>query len=342
MKWTAFFIVICFFAYGCDIASHKENSKAKIIFDTDFGYDADDLGALAMLHYFIENDECELLGIACWSNERYGVSAIDAVNRFYEHGDIPIGVRKKDGAWDCDWSYGKPLALSLPYSRTYENVPHTNVLYRQLLANQPDKSVTIVTVGGLDNIKNLLLTGSDSISSLTGIELLHKKVKLFSVMGGAFPKQEDSEGEVNFKGGGKGVTKFVLEQTKGIPFVFAGYEIGDVIRSGNALNSLPEKHPLYLGFYKFSKDAPWVKDRFKGEIFDNASFDQIAVYYAVRETGDECFNLIGDGYCEVDSLGRNQWVTEPSGFNHHYLKLLAEPAIVSHKIESLMLGLEHY
>lgn len=334
------FLIAVFFA-GCT-ENRGKTEQPKIILDTDFGYDADDLGALAMLHYFVDNKECELLGIACWSNEKYGVSAIDAVNKFYEHGDIPIGVRKKDGTWNCDWSYGKPIANSLPYSRTYENVPHTNILYRQLLANQPHKSVTIVTVGGLDNIKNLLETNPDTISPLNGTELVHKKVKEFSVMGGAFPKQKGSEGEVNFKGGGKGVTKFVLEQTKGIPFVFAGYEIGDVVRSGTAINSLPGKHPLYLGFYKFSKDAPWVKERFQGKISDNASFDQIAVYYAVRGTGDEYFKLMGDGYCKVDSVGKNHWVTEPSAYDHHYLRLLTKPDFMSHKIESLMLGVEQY
>jgi len=318
----------------------EEAKMTKIIFDTDFGYDADDLGALAMLHYFIDKDECDVLGIACWSNESYGVSAIDAVNKFYGNADIPIGVRKKDGTWDCDWSYGKPIAINLPHTRNYSNVPHTNVLYRQILSEQPDKSVTIVTVGGLDNIKNLLETQADSISDLTGKELVAKKVKLFSVMGGAFPESINGEAEVNFKGGAPGVTKFVLEHTKGIPIVFAGYEIGNVVRTGTALNGLPEKHPLFLGFYKFSKDAPWVKERFKGKIFDNASFDQLAVYYAVRKLGENYFELVGDGYCSVDSLGRNEWKTEPSDFNHHYLKLLANEETLSYKIEGLMLGNE--
>lgn len=43
------------------------NTRVKIIFDTDFGGDADDLGALAMLHNLHNQGKCELLGIASWS-----------------------------------------------------------------------------------------------------------------------------------------------------------------------------------------------------------------------------------------------------------------------------------
>ena len=69
-------------------------AQVKIIFDTDLGGDFDDLGALAMLHHFVDKGECDLLAVMCWSTEQYAVSAIDAVNRFYQHPDIPVGVRK--------------------------------------------------------------------------------------------------------------------------------------------------------------------------------------------------------------------------------------------------------
>jgi len=46
-------------------------AQTKIIFDTDFGGDADDLGALAMLHHFVDKEECELAAIMCWSLQEY-------------------------------------------------------------------------------------------------------------------------------------------------------------------------------------------------------------------------------------------------------------------------------
>ena len=35
-------------------------AQTRIIFDTDIGGDADDLGALAMLHHFVDSKECKL------------------------------------------------------------------------------------------------------------------------------------------------------------------------------------------------------------------------------------------------------------------------------------------
>ena len=83
-------------------------AQPKIIFDTDFGGDADDLGALAMLHNLMHLGECDLIAVTCWSTEEYAVSAIDAVNRYYQHPNIPIGVRK-DPIHEVKWNHSKPL-----------------------------------------------------------------------------------------------------------------------------------------------------------------------------------------------------------------------------------------
>jgi hypothetical protein len=50
-------------------------SQSKIIFDTDIGGDADDLGALAMLHNYVKRGDCELLAIMLWSTDEYAVPA---------------------------------------------------------------------------------------------------------------------------------------------------------------------------------------------------------------------------------------------------------------------------
>ena len=97
-------------------------AQTRIIFDTDFGIDADDLGALAMLHHFVDKDECELAAIMCWSTEQYAVSAIDAVNRFYKHPDILIGARK-DSAQFTESSYSKAITDRFPYTLNHHVAP---------------------------------------------------------------------------------------------------------------------------------------------------------------------------------------------------------------------------
>jgi hypothetical protein len=52
--------------------------QVKIIFDTDHGGDADDLGALVMLHNLHNRGECELLAVMSWSTEQYVIPAMDA------------------------------------------------------------------------------------------------------------------------------------------------------------------------------------------------------------------------------------------------------------------------
>ena len=53
MKALFFLTTILFL----NLAVHETFAQVKIIFDTDIGGDADDLGALAMLHNFVDKKE---------------------------------------------------------------------------------------------------------------------------------------------------------------------------------------------------------------------------------------------------------------------------------------------
>ena len=306
--------------------------QPKIIFDTDLGGDADDLGALAMLHHFMERNECELLGVMCWSTEKYAVPAIDAVNRYYGHPDIPIGVRKGE-THVSDWNYTRPLAERFPFHLDQEKAPDATTLYRELLSASPDHSVVLVTVGPLKNIEELIRSGPDSYAPLTGAQLIKQKVKEAVIMGGQFP---EGSNEWNFNGDMPGVTRFVLENLP-VPVTFTGYEVGVQIKTGEVFNQLPEHHPLYVGFMHFSQNAPWMKEQFKGQILDNSTFDQTAVLYAVRKGTGTYWTLSERGTCLADDHGGNRWQADING-THAYLKLQMDPDSLAHVIESIMLN----
>jgi len=307
-------------------------SQVKIIFDTDLGGDADDLGALVMLNNFIDKGECRVLGVMCWTTEQYAVSAIDAVNRFYKHPGIPIGIRKGD-AYFTDWNYSKPIADSFYHTITNTNARDATSLYRQLLAKADDKSVVIVTVGPLMNIQELIKSGADAYSSLTGKELIEKKVKEFVMMGGQYP---EGIKEWNFYGNMPGVTQFVLHNIT-VPVTFSGYEIGVTIKTGEVFNSIDHHSPLYVGFMHFSQNAPWMKAQYKGSIYNNATYDQTAVLYAVRKGVGVYWDKIEGGYCEPNETGGNKWV-KGAVTNHSYLKLKMSPEKIGLVIESIMLN----
>ena len=306
-------------------------AKPKIIFDTDFGGDADDLGALAMLHGFVKRGEADLLAIMVWSTEASAVPAIDAVNRYYGHPDIPIGVRAGP-SHVSDWNYSKPIADALPNTRSAASEPEATDLYRRILAASADRSVTLVTVGPLLNIRKLIESAPDAHSPLNGKALLHRKVKEMVVMGGQYP---EGRKEWNFWGEMPGVTRFVFDHIA-LPVVFSGYEIGDVIRSGEVFNRIEASSPLRIGFRHFSEHASWMKPRFKGAILDNASFDQTAVLYAVRGGLGRYWRKVRGGRNVIDDEGNNRWLPGPRT-NHAYLKLLARPEDMARLIDRLSL-----
>ncbi len=308
-------------------------AQPKIIFDTDHGGDADDLGALVMLHNLHSMGECELLAVMSWSSERYVIPAMDAVNRYYGNPDIPMGIRNRD-YHHTDWNYNKPLADFLLWELTNDDVPLAVDLYRKILAEQEDKSVTIVTVGPLKNIKDLLMSEPDGFSGLAGKELIEKKVKEFVIMGGRFP---EGEWEWNFSGDMPGVTRYVLENLT-VPIVFSGFEIGSQIMTGERFNELDPGHPLYIGYKHFSKYAPWMEERYReGRVSDNASYDQTAVLYAVRGGVGKYWDKEEDGYCVADDEGGNHWVESDEPTNHAYLVLKKSPEEMSRIIYSLKL-----
>ncbi|MCF8358208.1 MAG: nucleoside hydrolase [Prolixibacteraceae bacterium] len=323
-----FFIAGLFLIFAC---TSEETKPVKIIFDTDFGGDADDLGALVMLHNFVENNECELLAVMLWTSEQYAVQAVDAINRYYNHPDIPIGVRKA-GKYHEPWNYCKPIADAFPNELTYEKAEDATILYRKILAEADDNSVVIVPVGPLANLQNLIVSPPDAISPLTGKELLHQKVKELVIMGGQFPSGEN---EWNFNGNMPGVTKFVLNNID-LPVTFSGYEIGAAIKTGEEFNQTDPNTPLYVGFKHFSQHAPWINENYKGKILDNSTFDQTAVLHAVRNGEGQFWEKVTGGECIADENGGNTWAENPES-KHAYLKLIADPENMAALIEKLML-----
>ena len=321
-------LIILFFL----LLSFISLSQPKIIFDTDIGGDADDLGALVMLHNYVSRGDCELLAVMCWSDDKYAVPAIDAINRFYLHPNIPVGVRK-DGTSTSETNYNQAIANNFEYKLNYTNVPETVDLYRKILGSAADSSVTIITVGPLKNIQRLLQSGADKNSSLNGSDLISKKVKEFVIMGGKFPKGDD---EWNFNGNMPGVTKYVLNNLH-VPVVFSGFELGVQIKTGAIFNNIDTETPLYKGFMYFSQHAPWMKDQFKGKILDNSTFDQTAVLYAVNGGVDVLWEKVTGGFCEADDKGGNRWVKRENS-NHSYLKLIENPKFMALLIEAIMLN----
>jgi inosine-uridine nucleoside N-ribohydrolase len=330
MKKTALVLTILFFALNVSFTQ-----PVRLIFDTDIALDVDDAGALALLHRLQTLGECEILGIVVSSSSRaydgyWGAACVDAIDTWYGRGDIPVGVFKGcHNIPDRVSNYSKEVARAFPHDLPNGSfAPEAYKLYRKILASQPDHSVVVVTVGYLNNLAELLKSDPDEYSDLNGTELVAKKVKFWSCMGGQFPEGNE---EFNLNTYAH-ESAYVMEHWP-VKVIFGGFEVGHQVKTGGAFNEIysPEQNPVALAFKQYTGG----KDRF--------SWDEISAYIAVRGT-EKYFTLVrGNNRMEVNdpkSLGdrvtsRNIW-TDDAGGKDYYLVLKTEPTVLAEELNSLM------
>ncbi|MFG0332919.1 MAG: nucleoside hydrolase [Maioricimonas sp. JB049] len=216
----------------CPRSAHADE-PVRIIFDTDITGDVDDVLALAMLHTLADRRECELLAVTISKINPLTAPFVDAVNTFYGRPDIPIGVPQE--AQRRDSKYLKLIEarddgqLRYPHDLTSnEDAPDAVDLIRKTLAAQPDHSVVLVQVGIAPNLARLIATKGDRWSELDGPALIRKKVKLLSVMAGAFEpiRGNDRYLEANVINGIPAMQKLAADWPDEIPVIWSGFEVG--------------------------------------------------------------------------------------------------------------------
>ncbi|WPP50333.1 nucleoside hydrolase [Catalinimonas niigatensis] len=294
----------------------------KVILDTDIDSDVDDVGALAMLHTFADHKVIDLLGVIVTSDDRHAPLCTDAINHHFGRPDIPIGVEK--GIQLREFSkYTKQVAEEFPHTlKTYEDAEDATDLYRKLLASQPDSSVIVITIGHLTNLRHLLESEADQHSKLSGIDLVKKKVTLWSCMGGQFPEGK----EANFYRPDPKSTQVCVEKWPG-EVVFAGWEIGNEIITGGAYleKSLPAESPVRRAYELYNN--------FEGR----QSWDQASILYALSSSNDY-WDLQNEGSCIVAEDGSNQWVQEDQPKQAYLLEKM-NPVEIAKVIDALMIGI---
>src|SRR5690554_416642 len=193
------FILSLFSAFLCCLSLPAAAQSVKIIFDTDMESDVDDVGALAMLHALADNGEVDILATAVCSLNPWAVPTVDVINTYFKRPEIPIGAVKTFGVYRNS-RYARIISEEFPQDAGLgEDAEDAVSLYRRILAEQPDNSVTVVTVGYLTNLSYLLQSNPDEYSPLTGAELVEKKVKHLVCMGGRYPYSQNIKRWGNFK-----------------------------------------------------------------------------------------------------------------------------------------------
>jgi inosine-uridine nucleoside N-ribohydrolase len=296
----------------------------RVIFDTDFGPDYDDVGAITLLHCFADSGLIRILATIASSKHKNAAAAINVFNTYFNRPEIPIGVVGGNAIELGDKQHWTDSVIKrYPHKiQSNQDVPDALDLYRKILASQPDHSVTIITVGFLSNLANLLESSQDSYSSLNGHDLVKKKVISLVSMAGRFPSGK----EFNLAQDVHASTKVLADWPT--PILFSGFEIGQKIKSGQPLirNEQIQRSPVKD---VFAICIPMAKEDSAGRM----SWDETAVFVAIK--GWQNYYDLETGNCIINADGFNEWKDGKSTQAHLVEKL--SPILISEIINQLIM-----
>ncbi len=244
----------------------------KIILDTDIGPDCDDCGALAILDAYYKAGKIDLLGVTHCTSDLLGADVIAAIHQHFGV-TTPIGQTTRQGFLADLTKYTGPV--SAKYRETNppaETEPAVDLLRRLLRDN---RDVTIVFIGPLNNMGDLLASGGDAISPMSGVELIRQSVREVICMGGNF--RNFSHGEWNIEQDVPAAQR--MSEECPVPIIYCGFEAGENVMTGASLEACDESNPVRLSYYHYTNGS-----------FRRNSWDLVTVYYAV-EPDDPCWQL---------------------------------------------------
>jgi pyrimidine-specific ribonucleoside hydrolase len=318
-------IILCCTLFICSVSqAQKNNKRVPIIFDSDMGPDYDDVGAITLLHALADSGQAKILATIA-STKYDGVACVlNVLNTYFNRPNTPIAVPKGNALTLRDWQHWTDtLIQKYPHSiKTNAEVPDATELYRKVLSKQPDHSVTIVTVGFLTNLSNLLLSKGDKYSFLDGKELVKQKVKQLVCMAGRFPS--GSEFNVN-RDAAASQNVFSNWPTN---ILFSGFEIGWKIKVGlplihnNAIHNSPVKDVFRISIPMAAEDSA-----------GRMSWDETAVLVAIK--GYQPFYRLEYGRILVAADGSNTWSLE--GKQQAHLVEAVPPEVVRDYINKIIM-----
>ena len=313
--------------YGCNNQSNVKNIKpVKIIFDTDMGPDYDDVGALAFLHAMADSGKVEILATVASNKHELVAPSINVINTYFGRKELPVGAPKKAGVnLGSSQHWADSIVAKYPHAvKSTSEVADAVDIYRKILNNEPDGSVTIITVGFLTNLNNLLISQPDEISPLSGKELVIKKVKKLVSMAGKFPEGREFNIFMD-----SAASKSVYENWPG-EVIFSGFEIGAAIHTGLKLIKSDIENSPVKDVFRIS--IPLAEEDKEGRM----SWDETAVLIGVYGT-DGFFDIVR-GKIIVNADGSNTWENSNDG-KQFYVKQKMPISEISSFIEARMMHL---
>jgi hypothetical protein len=285
-----------------------------------------------MLHALESRGQCRLLAVTVTADHPQAAPFVDCVNTFYGRPNILIGVVGPGGV-KVPSNY---LQLATEQDTGAVRYPHDLLdgkdapdavkVLRKSLAAAEDGSVVVIQVGFSTNLARLLDSPADAASTLPGVELVAKKVRLLQLMAGAFEPIEGNAafGEYNVMRD-RSAAAAVADRWP-TEVVWSGFEIGIALPypSQSILEDYRDvpHHPVAEA-YRIISPPPQ----------DRPSWDLTSVLDAVL--GDRgYFDRSPPGKVTVTDQGATAFVADAAG-KHRYL-ILRDAAARARVIEALV------
>lgn len=297
----------------------------RVIIDTDLSRWWDDASTIGLANVLHERGELRLLGVVSNVPNAVAVAAIDAINTAYGNGGIPLGAAAGSGADTFQHGYTDEVVRRLPNSvRSHDDVQTAVGLYRRLLARQPDRSVTIVSVGGYTNLAGLLESKRGQGSTLNGRALVAKKVKRLVQMDGVFPG--GGPAFTNQKIDLDSATKVVGGAGWPTPIAWVDGLGGIQTKVGGTLcTETPPEHPMRIVYEVLFACGP------PGD----GNWDAPTLLYAIGDL-ERVFSEEGHGGAAIiNPQGGLSWATPSSRPNDVYVHVV-DQASLNQRIDELL------
>ena len=296
-------IVLCSFLLLGTFAKAQQ----PIIYDDDCSQDVDCVNTLPILYALEDRGEIKILAMVANSANPLSAPVMKVFANYGGHPQTVIGANqsddpatelcRKEKCNESDWTAG--LVTRFDGGDTRAHYLDCVAVYRKALADQPKKSVAIVATGFATCLNQLLASGPDAVSKLSGAELVKQKVKLLSVMGGKYP----SGTEWNFECDAPGFHQLFARWTgqNGFPPVYLnGFANGLYVLAGPPAAASPMVNPT-----KYGLDLAKTPQR--------PMWDMLSALFAARGlayNGTTYFTLSKPGTVTVDAAtGADVWMS---------------------------------
>src|SRR5215471_13641768 len=289
-----------------------------IIIDSDMAISVDDVGDHAVLWALANRGEVKVLAEICSAANDFSAPAMRAIANYYGHPEVPIGAHQGttpnlENSASSNYNQQLVTRFGTP-GDTRANYPDAVTVYRQALANAPDHSVYIVANGYFEPLQGLLQSPADSISPLTGAQLVAQKVVRLVPGAGFFP----SGNEHNMRVDADAASFVYANWPAPAQIVNVGVEVSQDVNTGPDFSSATTTDPVKAAYIQANGGNPVP------------GFGQLPLLFAVRGLSTN-FTVPGlNGQTTIENFsqqtpGQNNWFQTPQ-VGHSYLAKQATAA----------------